>query len=208
MEEHITFTSGNLTLEGLFKKYRGTRGAIITHPHPLYGGDMSNPVVEALVRSFNRKNVSTLRFNFRGAGRSEGNHDGGIGEGQDVMSAVHFLIKSGITSIQLAGYSFGSWVIAHLPEIPPEVKGMIFVSPPMAFIPFKTVNSLPLLKLVITGEEDEIAPVHLIRNSLHKWNPGANFEVIDNADHFYYGCFDALEDIMHKYLTNDAASQD
>jgi len=85
---------------------------------------------------------------------------------------------------------------------------MIFVSPPIAFIPFRTVDSLPLLKLVITGEEDEIAPFQLIKNSLHSWNPDANFKVIDDADHFYYGCFDALEDIMHNYLTNDTASQD
>ncbi|SHO50042.1 alpha/beta hydrolase [Desulfopila aestuarii] len=205
MEEHITFTSGNLTLEGLYQKHRGARGAIITHPHPLYGGDMSNPVVEALVRSFNRKNISTLRFNFRGVGRSEGNHGGGIDEGQDTIAAIRFLKESGITSIQLAGYSFGSWVLAHLPAVPAEVNGMIFVSPPLAFMPFRTVHSLSQLKLVITGEEDEIAPVHLIRNSLQTWSPGAKVEVIDHADHFYYGCFDALEDVMHNYLSCEAS---
>ena len=201
MEQHISFASGNLTLEGLYAKKRGTRGAIITHPHPLYGGDMSNPVVEALVRSYNRKNISTLRFNFRGAGRSEGEHDGGIGEGQDILAAINFLLEAGITSIHLTGYSFGSWVIAHLPEVPAEVDGMVFVSPPIAFIPFRDVHSLPLLQLVITGEEDEIAPVHLIRNSLHDWNPAAQFEVIDAADHFYYGSFDALEEVMFNYLS-------
>jgi len=201
MEEHITFTSNTLTLEGLCTKCSGTRGAVITHPHPHYGGDMSNPVVEALVRSFNRKSISTLRFNFRGTGRSEGTYDSGLGEGQDVMAAIRILAEQGITSIQLAGYSFGSWVIAHMPEMPVEVDGLIFVSPPLAFLPFREKRVLPLLQLVITGEDDEIAPVHLIRSSLQDWNPHARFKVIDYADHFYYGCFDALENAMHDYLS-------
>ena len=162
---------------------------------------MSNPVVEALVRSFNRKSISTLRFNFRGTGRSEGTHDGGLGEGQDVMAAIRFLADRGITSIQLAGYSFGSWVVAHMPEMPAEVDGLLFVSPPLALLPLRETHDLPLLQLVITGEDDEIAPVHLIRSSLQDWNPRARLKVIDHADHFYYGCFDALEDAIHDYLS-------
>jgi alpha/beta superfamily hydrolase len=201
MEKHITFASENLTLEGLYTKHSGTRGAIITHPHPLYGGDMSNPVVEALVRSYNRKNITTLRFNFRGTGRSEGRHEGGLGERQDILAAINFLAEKGITSIQLVGYSFGSWVIAHLSEVPTEVEAMIFISPPIAFIPFQNIQTLPLLQLVITGEEDEFAPPQLIRQAIQDWNPNARFEVIDATDHFYYGSFNTLEDIVEKFLS-------
>jgi alpha/beta superfamily hydrolase len=201
MEKHITFASENLTLEGLYTKHSGTRGAIITHPHPLYGGDMSNPVVEALVRSYNRKNITTLRFNFRGTGRSEGRHEGGLGERQDILAAINFLVEKGITSIQLVGYSFGSWVIAHLSEVPTEVEAMIFISPPIAFIPFQNIQTLPLLQLVITGEEDEFAPPQLIRQAIQNWNPNARFEVIDATDHFYYGSFNALENIVEKFLS-------
>jgi len=201
MEEHVGFASGGLILEGRYTQRAKTVGAIITHPHPLYGGDMANPVVESLVRSFNRKNISTLRFNFRGTGKSEGSHDGGVGERQDVLSAISFLLQKGVTSIYLAGYSFGAWVIAHVQQLPAEVDGMIFISPPLAFLSFQDVHSLPLLQLVITGEEDEIAPVHSIRDALEGWNSTACFEVIDYADHFYFGCFDALEGVMHNYLS-------
>lgn len=205
MEERINFSSGKLILEGLYNTFAGKRGAIIAHPHPLYGGDMSNPVVEAVARCFNRKGISTLRFNFRGTGGSEGNHDGGVGERQDVMAAVDFLVRNGITSIQLAGYSFGAWVLAHLQQVAVEVDELIFVSPPLALLPLQDVHSMPLLKLVITGEDDEIAPAQLIRKTLQQWNPDARFEVIDYADHFYYGCFESLEDVLHNHLSMKAA---
>lgn len=200
MEEIISFACGDIVLEALYNQQSLTHGAIITHPHPLYGGDMLNPVVESLMHSFKRKNYSTLRFNFRGTGRSEGEYDEGIGEGQDVMAAIRFFVARGIQSVEIAGYSFGSWVLAHMDEIPAEVKGMVFVSPPLALLPFKGNRSFPQLKLVITGEEDEIAPVHLIRDSLNCWNADACFKVIDFADHFYYGCFATLEGLMHNYL--------
>lgn len=198
----ITFQSGSLLLEGLYNKMSDTEAAIITHPHPLYGGDMVNPVVESLMHSFKRKNYTTLRFNFRGTGGSEGTFQEGIGEGQDVLEAIRFLKKEGIRTIHIAGYSFGSWVLAHIDELPAEVVGMVFVSPPLALLPFKGKRSLPCLRLVITGEEDEIAPVDLIRDSIDEWNSDAHFEVIDFADHFYYGCFNRLEEVMHNYLTD------
>lgn len=202
MENKVTFASGEITLEALYNNLSATQGAVITHPHPLYGGDMSNPVVESLATSFNRKNISTLRFNFRGVRGSEGSYDDGIGEQQDILAAVRFLVDQGITSIHIAGYSFGSWVLARIAELPAEVTALIFVSPPLALLPLDENLTLPLLQLVITGEDDEIAPVELVRASTPKWNPHARFEIIDFADHFYFGCFEALEQTMHRYLSD------
>lgn len=202
MEERITFTSENHILEGLLDKRSGGKGAIITHPHPLYGGDMANPVVESLAISFAKKNFTTLRFNFRGTGNSEGAYGEGIAEGEDVLAAIKFLLEQGVTSIELAGYSFGSWVLAHMEQFPDVVKGMVFVAPPIGLLPFKGKRVLPLLNLVITGEDDEIAPASLIEKCLPEWNQSARFEVIDSTDHFYFGSFPVLEDIMYKYLTS------
>ncbi len=113
----------------MYKKLSKTQGAIITHPHPLYGGDMANPVVESLVAVYNRKNFTTLRFNFRGVRGSEGNHDKGIGEQVDILAAVKFLTNQGMKSIHIVGYSFGSWVLAHIKYFPLEVSALILVSP-------------------------------------------------------------------------------
>lgn len=203
METKVTFISEKLALEAMYKKNSTTKGAIVTHPHPLYGGDMSNPVVESLTNSFNKKNYTTLRFNFRGVGGSEGKYNDGVGEQEDILAAIQFLMNEGITSIYLAGYSFGSWVLAKIREIPVEVSGLIFVSPPLALLPFEENISFPLLKLVITGEEDEIAPAELIQGSLPGWNADARFEIIDFADHFFYGYFAELDRIICDYLSSE-----
>jgi len=202
MEEKITFTTGTLNLEGLYKKASSDKGAVILHPHPLYGGDMNNPVVESLAQSFNKKNYTTLRVNFRGVGGSEGSYDEGNGEQEDVLAAIRYLTEQGITSIYLAGYSYGSWVLGKMKEMPKEVCGQIFIAPPLALLPFEPGINLPLLKLVITGEEDEIAPPDLIKESLAGWNREARFEIIDFADHFYFGSFKALEKLVENFLSS------
>lgn len=98
MEEKVCFRSGDFELEGLFESGHTARGVVITHPHPLYGGDMHNPVVETIRRAYRMKGVATLRFNFRGTGESEGQHDNGVGEQDDVLAALSFLMESGIIS--------------------------------------------------------------------------------------------------------------
>ena len=98
--------------KGFMTAVQGTMGAVISHPHPLMGGDMRNPVVEILAESLFAGGLSTLRFNFRGVGMSEGVFDEGRGEQEDVLAAVTYLERQGIREIVLAGYSFGAWVNA------------------------------------------------------------------------------------------------
>lgn len=201
MEKKINFTSDGIHLEAMFNKLSASHGLLVTHPHPLYGGDMFNPVVESLVDIYKKKQYTTLRFNFRGVGGSEGKFGGGIDEQSDVLGGIEFLTSQGISSIDLVGYSFGSWVLAHMKELPEEVSARVFVSPPIAFMPFEDNLSIPKLKLVITGEEDEIAPMHLIKTALGTWNAGARFEVIDFADHFFFGSFPVLEKVVGNFLS-------
>lgn len=96
MEEKISFLSGDYELEGLFAKVSGDKGVVITHPHPLYGGDMYNPVVNTIASAYQKNGFATLRFNFRGVGKSQGNYDDGIGEQKDVNSAILYLSEMGI----------------------------------------------------------------------------------------------------------------
>jgi len=82
-EESVNIPSGQLKLEGLIAKPTGVasaRGAVVCHPHPLYGGSMHNNVVEAILAALWKRDFATLRFNFRGVGASEGEHSGGLGE--------------------------------------------------------------------------------------------------------------------------------
>lgn len=193
VQTDISFACGGLRLEGMLERASGTRGVVVTHPHPLYGGDMDNPVVLAVCRAYRRKGFSTLRFNFRGVGGSGGRHDQGVGERADARAAGSAMADLGLTEIDLAGYSFGSWVNANAGA---GFSRMVMVSPPLAFIDFGPPAALPNLHLIVTGGRDEIAPPGLIERARRAWNPAAAFEVIPGADHFYSGFIDTLEDTI------------
>ena len=88
MEEQILFSWGTRTLEGLLEKNSETNGVVITHPHPLYGGNMHNNVVFSITKTYQNMGYTTLRFNFRGVGNSQGSYGDGVGEQEDVRAAI------------------------------------------------------------------------------------------------------------------------
>lgn len=196
-EEMLEFRSEGFKIEGAFERGAGNRGVVICHPHPLHGGDMDNGVVGTIRRAYRRKGFSTLRFNFRGVGRSEGQYDSGRGERFDVKAALAFMAERGITEIDLAGYSFGAWVNAGIES---GFGRSVMVSPPLAFIDFGAPMPMPDLHLVVTGSLDEIAPAEMIRRNLPSWNPQAAFEVIESADHFYSGLSLKLEEAIATHI--------
>jgi len=197
MEERVFFTSGGLRIEGMLASAAPGRGVVITHPHPLYGGDMDNSVVIAVQRAYLRQGFSTLRFNFRGVGASEGRYDDGPGERQDAGAALAFLASRGMAAIDLAGYSFGAWVNAGLNA---GFQRMVMVSPPVAFMSFDRPAPIPTLRLIVTGSRDDIAPARTISTYKSHWNPAAAFEVLSDADHFYTGFLKNLEDTIAVHL--------
>jgi len=198
--ERIEFNSGDLTLEGLFTEGSSDRGVVVTHPHPLYGGDMYNPVVQTVADAYIQAGYSCLQFNFRGVGRSTGHYDNGRGERADVLAALGCLTARGAATVSLAGYSFGSWVNAYITAEMAPVAHQIMVSPPAAFIEFTGVDSIPMLTFVVTGGRDEIAPPGMVAPLIAGWNPEARMEIIPEADHFYGGCLDRLRDLISDQL--------
>lgn len=199
-EKQIRFLSGDIEIEGQVYSSAGDKGVVITHPHPLYGGNMYNNVVEALVRIYQLAGYTTLRFNFRGVGLSQGQYDNGIGEQKDVRAALQYLAQKGKKVLDLAGYSFGSWVNALAISKVHTVDRMVMISPPVAFMDFNSVGLIPQIQLVVAGSRDDIAPPELIKNILPTWNPRAHLEVIDGADHFYLGYTGKLESVLTAYL--------
>ena len=200
MEERLFFPSGALKLEGLYDARPGGRAALVTHPHPLYGGDMENMVVELIATVYKSKGFSTLRFNFRGVGASSGAYSEGRGEAQDVCAAARFLKEKGAEEIHLAGYSFGAWVNASVRCDDVSFDRRIMVSPPAAFMDFGEGGPIENLSLVVTGGRDEIAPPAAVEKYLPVWNESAAFEIIDGADHFYWEHLKALDDVLSGYI--------
>ena len=202
MAEKVTFLSEGYEIEGLFIKKAEDKGAVITHPHPLYGGDMYSMVVETIAHAYNLKGYSTLKFNFRGVGNSQGRYDNGIGEQKDVLGALSCIAGMGINAIDLVGYSFGAWVNAHAVQEETVPTRMVMVSPPVGFMAFQSAVTIARLKLVITGSEDDIAPAETIQRELPNWNPDARLDIIDGADHFYGGYLRELESAVLRYLSS------
>ena len=201
-EKAITFKSKDLKLEGLLYT-AGPEGVVITHPHPLYGGSLDNAVVEIVGRTFQELGFSTLRFNFRGVGSSQGAYDDGTGEADDARAALNYLEKRGIKKLYLAGYSFGAWINTKLSAHEIDAAPLIMISPPLAFMKFEDRLSLPNLKLVITGAKDEIAPEQMVRRQLAGWNPTARLDIISGADHFYSGCLHILAETLKAAIVTD-----
>ena len=188
----VIFESEGLILEGRITYGDKTRAAVVTHPHPQYGGDMQNPVVQSIARVYQKKGYTTLRFNFRGTGKSQGSYAEGSGEMRDLVAAFRYLQEQGYSAIDLAGYSFGVWVNAHAAgEIQPARQ--IMVAPPAALMDFSQLGTIAGLKLVVTGSEDEFAPPRLVDPLVRSWEPGARFHVIEGADHFLFASLDELE---------------
>jgi hypothetical protein len=199
-ERRIFFESDRLRIEGLIEELPGEKGVVITHPHPLYGGTMHNNVVKAVAAAYQDKGYSTLRCNFRGVEKSEGVYDNGVGEQEDVKGALKCLSDLAKKVIDLAGYSFGAWVIALGLEKYESVKRVVMVSPPVDVIDFSFLQHNPKIQLVITGSRDDIGGYRNIQKMLPKWNEKAVFKVIDGADHFYGGKEDELKEIIKEFL--------
>lgn len=201
MEQPVSFFSEGLLLSGLLHRGSGDKAALITHPHPLYGGDMYSPVVETIARAYLSEGYSTLRFDFRGTGKSQGQYSGGKKEPEDVAAAIEYLAGTGANHIDLAGYSFGAWVCALGADRYQGIGRMIMVSPPVAFTDFEGIRAIPALRMVITGSEDEFAPPEMIESMMPRWNHDARLHIIHGADHFYFGFHRELEKAVVKAIS-------
>nr|WP_319493261.1 alpha/beta hydrolase [uncultured Desulfobacter sp.] len=199
--EFVTITGpGDIRLEGILNRQETDKAVVVTHPHPLYGGNMDVPVVCRMAACFQSAGIAALRFNFRGTGGSTGNYDNGQGEQDDVRSALDFLSDQGYDTLFLAGYSFGAWVNAHVVSTGVEVMDHIMISPPAVLLSFDSVEQLPHTGLIVTGENDNLAPDFMVHDLLSKWRISPRFEVLSGVDHFYAGALDTLEEVLLDYL--------
>lgn len=201
METAVIIPNQGIRLQAMLSEASSDRGVVVTHPHPLYGGNMDNPVVIQTVSAFTRKRFTTLRLNFRGTAGSTGMFDNGRGEQTDVIAALAFLRDRGVTSLSLAGYSFGSRVNASVVAGGYDIADHIMISPPVGFMSFDDISAMPATGLIITGQNDDIAPPDMIRVHLNRWQIAPRFDIIPGCDHFYTGCLDLLETRLLSYLS-------
>ncbi len=186
MKERVDIQFEKGMLEGVFQGAENSCGVIITHPHPEYGGNMNNIVVRTLEQAYLDNGYATLRFNFRGTGKSKGNYDTFFDLCEDVIAAAFFLQDRGILSLALAGYSFGSWVNAHTDFKEMTLLHQLLISPPVSFMNFTDVPGFKCPGFVICGDRDEYADEAELKGYLKRWHI-TSFEQISGCDHFYSG---------------------
>ncbi|HDR15861.1 MAG TPA: alpha/beta hydrolase [Desulfobacteraceae bacterium] len=187
-------------LECLLERVEGSRAVVVTHPHPLYGGDMYNDVVETVSQAYKRNNFTTMRFNFRGVGRSSGLYDHGAGERDDVVRALGYLMDLEKSELHLAGYSFGAWVNGMALRLTSDVACAVMVSPPVGFLDFDEMEPDERVKLVLAGSRDDLAPESMLREACRLWNPQVRLEILNGADHFYGGLLPEVGRIIDEFL--------
>jgi alpha/beta superfamily hydrolase len=197
----VTFNAGDLALEGALHLPDKTPapGVVVCHPHPLYGGDMDNNVVMAACQSLVERGIAALRFNFRGAGNSEGEHDGGEGEQDDIRGALDYvrsLPEIDDKRIGLIGYSFGAVVASEVAS--GDLRALGLVSPPLEFADIKLAWGCPAL--IVGGDMDHLAPVE--RLEIVSQTPGVELFIVSGADHSWWGCDDELGEALGQFFSN------
>lgn len=185
-------TADGVTLEGRIEIPPGAPGGIVLcHPHPLYGGDMDNPVVIRCREVCCALGLATVRFNFRGVGRSAGSHGHGVAERLDVEAALTQLRKTLATTdaIALIGYSFGAGVAAQVAAHGSRPTGLGLIAPPLALEGFALPTALGSLSspiLVVGGTEDQYCPPPALRAVAEQF-PNAQVRIVNGANHFFFG---------------------
>ncbi|MDB5491482.1 MAG: hydrolase of the alpha/beta superfamily [Micavibrio sp.] len=180
--------------------------ALILHPHPEHGGTMNNKITYYMFQTFAERGFSTLRFNFRGVGRSQGVHDRGEGELSDAAAALDWMqeLNPNAPYVWVAGFSFGAWIGMQLLMRRPEIRGWISVSPPANMYDFTFLAPCPQSGLIVQGNKDNIVPEphteKLVQKLRAQKGITVDYRVVDGANHFYNDKIDSLIGNMHDYL--------
>jgi uncharacterized protein len=167
--------------------------AVVCHPHPLFGGTMDNKVVQTLARAFVQLGYTSVCFNFRGIGQSEGAWDDGRGEVDDALAVVQAQRLPGLPLV-LAGFSFGGFVAAKAASLLTAEEAahrLVLVGPAVQNF---TVPKVPADTLVVHGEVDEVVPL----NAVFDWARPQQLPitVVPGAVHFFHGQLAVLKQVV------------
>ena len=182
-----------------------THAALVCHPHPSFGGTLHNKVVFHTMKALNSFGFPVLRFNFRSAGLSQGEHDNGLGEVDDVRAALDWLDKEFHLPLIFAGFSFGAAVglQATCPDI--RVKATIALGIPVAAIDNRTYDfgflqmcSKP--KLFVSGARDQFGPQTRLHQLVTSVPEPRKLVIIESAGHFFEGRLRELRETIESWL--------
>jgi alpha/beta superfamily hydrolase len=194
-----------------------THAALVCHPHPLFGGTLHNKVVFHTMKALNSFGFPVLRFNFRGAGLSQGEHDQGNGEVDDVRAALDWLDAEYHLPLLFAGFSFGAAVGLRAACSDARVRDVIGVGTPVVPVAEATeeprVYALDFLqqcvkpKLFVSGARDQFGPRAKLEALVASVPEPKKLVLIEGADHFFEGRLRELRDAIESWAKEAVSSQ-
>jgi alpha/beta superfamily hydrolase len=177
--------------------------ALVLHPHPLGGGTMHNKVVFRAASALNDAGLITLRINFRGVGRSTGEHDEGRGELDDVRAGLNYLHENYPDfDLTLGGFSFGARVGLEVGISDERVVNLISIGTPVDKYDFSFLEGCRKSTLFVHGDRDEFGEVAKLKEIVAKIEKHAKVQlsVIRDADHFFEGRLDELKQVITEWV--------
>lgn len=198
---HVDLFSSAGRLEALYRDNENPIAtAVIAHPHPLEGGTLHNKVVFRAAKGFESANVATLRFNFRGAGSSQGVHDQGRGELQDFDTALDWMRKKHPTLPLVAGgFSFGSWVASRAACDRSDVLAIFLIGPPINKYDMSYLKDCRKPKLFLQGSKDEFCDVGRLTRLVDE-SVDSESVTVGGADHFFAGQVEVVEETIRDWV--------
>jgi hypothetical protein len=181
--------------------WRPRATALVCHPHPLFGGTMHNKVVYRAAKAALRSGLPTLRFNFRGVGRSEGRFAGGIGEREDVRAALDFLCtRYPQVPACLMGFSFGAVVGLAVGAQDPRVAALVGVGIPVATSDLDFLRGAHKPLLIVQGTEDIYGPREKVVALFSSLPEPKRLHWVEGADHFFTGKHAEIQKAIRTFL--------
>lgn len=193
-------------LEALLNEGRAeaTRSALVCHPHPLYGGTMHNKVVYHAMKTLHGFGFPVLRFNFRGAGASDGEHDQGLGEIDDVKAALVWLDKEFHLPVVFCGFSFGAATGMRAACADENVSELISLGTPVAVegraYAYNYLSGCRKPKLFISGSLDQFGPPQSLAKVVELAADPREMAVVEGGDHFFEGHLSQMQAAIRDWI--------
>ncbi|HEX5651009.1 MAG TPA: alpha/beta fold hydrolase [Steroidobacteraceae bacterium] len=179
---------------------------VLCHPHPLHGGTMQNKVVHTAARAMHEAGTATVRFNFRGVGRSEGHYDDGRGELDDLLAIVAWARgRLACDALWLAGFSFGAAVALQAAVRGARPARLVTIAPPVGRIIVEPVARPRCAWLIVQGDRDELVDLGDVRDWAAGYDPAPELLVVPDAEHFFHGKLVELRTGLRHWLVASAS---
>ena len=184
---------------------RGDRVAVLCHPHPLYGGTMTNKVVHMLAKGCNEQAAIAVRFNFRGVGASEGTYDEGDGETHDTLAALEWAAQRWPGArLWVGGFSFGGAVAIRAAiaraAASSDVQCLITVAPAIRRVSVSLADLPSVPWLLVQGDQDELVDPEDIQRWVAELPSPPRLVMLPGVDHFFHGRLNDLRDALVQWL--------